>query len=143
MKPMYTAVVEVTGGRAGRARSSDGILDLQLTAPKEMGGPGTGTNPEQLFAAGYAACFESGLRFQGAARKTPIADCQIESTVSLVRREEGGFELAVKLHIVKLEGVDPETARELVDLVHGKICPYSNAIRGNVPVEIVLPEALS
>jgi osmotically inducible protein OsmC len=143
MKVMYVAKVKVSGGRAGHVLSEDGVLDLRLALPKEMGGPGGGTNPEQLFAAGYAACFESAMRFQAAQRKTPISNCAIEAEVAMGPREQGGFALAVKLHITTLEGLNRSQAEELVQIVHSQICPYSNAVRGNVPVEIKLPDGLS
>jgi len=139
---MYVAKVEVSGGRGGHARSDDGVLDIALTPPKAMGGPGTGTNPEQLFAAGYAACFESALRFQAGQHKTPVTKCVIDAEVGLGPREGGGFELAVTLTFKALEGPSRAQAEELIDLVHNKICPYSNAIRSNVPVTIVLPDSL-
>jgi len=131
-KIVYTAVATSVGGRrGGRASSSDGILDVQLNAPKELGGPGTGTNPEQLFAAGYAACFNSAvLRF--------AKDAGIEATEASVTAnvgfgpEGGGFGLAVDLEVA-VPGVDLETAQHLVDAAHD-VCPYSKAVRGNIPV---------
>lgn len=131
-KIVYTAVATSVGGRrGGRATSSDGNLDLQFTAPKELGGPGTGTNPEQLFAAGYAACFNSAvLRF---AKEAGIDAQEASVTANVGFGPEGeSFGLAVDLEVA-VPGVDLATAQRLVDAAH-KICPYSKAIRGNVPV---------
>ncbi len=132
-KIVYTAVATSTGGRAGRAVSSDGILDISLTAPKETGGPGTGTNPEQLFAAGYSACFNSAL---GSIAKRGGVD----ATGSTVTAEVGfgpegdSFALAVELKI-GIPGVDLDKVREFAEAAH-QVCPYSKATRGNVPVTL-------
>jgi Ohr subfamily peroxiredoxin len=135
-KVLYTAQAHVAGGRAnGHGRSSDGALEVDLRAPVEMGGEGGGTNPEQLFAVGYAACFESALA--GAARRQHLeaGDAEIDSQVSLMPTGTGGFKLAVELD-VRLPSITDETqAVDLVRLAH-EICPYSNATRGNIDVTL-------
>lgn len=133
MAALYTAKAHVSGGRNGRAKTDDGLLDVTLAMPKELGGAGGATNPEQLFAAGYAACFESALRLIARKQKAPLTDAAIDSTVELLPNGEG-FKLGAKLH-VQTKGVDQETAEALVAAAH-QICPYSNAIRGNVDVEL-------
>lgn len=136
MKAIYSTSVTVTGGRDGHARSEDGTLDLVLTVPKEMGGQGSrGTNPEQLFAAGYAACFQSALRHTAAREKKSITDTSVVATVGIGPRAAGGFGLKVDM-VVNLSGLSKEDADALVRKVHEEICPYSNAIRGNVDVDI-------
>lgn len=136
MTSIYSTTVTATGGRGGQAESADGNLSLDLTIPKEMGGPGgEGTNPEQLFAAGYAACFETALRVVGRERKVAIDDASITATVGLAKEGDGGFALEVTLAI-SLPGVPEEVARELARTVHESVCPYSKAIRGNVDVTI-------
>lgn len=138
-KVLYTATATVVGGREGHAKSSDGVLDLQLVVPKELGGPGgAGSNPEQLFAAGYAACFEGAMRF--VARQKGIAmdkNSSVTAHVGIGPREPTGFGIAVKLD-VNLPGLDRAVAQELIDVAHRDICPYSHATRGNVDVQIVL-----
>ncbi len=137
MKSLYEIKVSATGGRAGRVTSADGVLDLQLTLPKGLGGPGGASpNPEMLFAAGYAACFQSALGFVAAGTKVPLGTQRVDATVGIGPREEGGFALAVKLEVF-LPDLAREQARALVDQAH-QVCPYSNAVRGNVPVELVL-----
>ncbi|WP_344803146.1 organic hydroperoxide resistance protein [Microlunatus ginsengisoli] len=131
-KIVYTAVATSVGGRrGGRAATDDGLLDVQLTAPKELGGPGTGTNPEQLFAAGYAACFNSAvLRF---AKEAGVEAKEASVTANVgFGPEGGGFGLTVDLEVA-VPGVDVATAQQLVDAAH-EVCPYSKAVRGNVPV---------
>jgi len=137
MKTLYTANVTVNGGRDGRAVSSDKALDVKLSVPKEMGGPGAAgtTNPEQLFAAGYAACFESAVRAVAAQKKKKITDSSVQATVHVGPRDAGGFGLAVQLK-VSLLGVTREEAEELIGIAHRDMCPYSNATRGNIDVEI-------
>jgi lipoyl-dependent peroxiredoxin len=132
-KVLYTAEANVTGGRAdGHGRTSDGVLDIDLRLPTEMGGEGGATNPEQLFAVGYAACFEGALGVAAQRQKAEVGDVSIDSKVSLVTTEERGFNVAVELH-VSLPSVEDETAIELVRAAH-QVCPYSNATRGNVDV---------
>ncbi len=124
-------------GREGRAVSSDGGLDVTLAAPRELGGSGEGTNPEQLFAAGYAACFASALGVVARQRRVEDFDAAVTAEVSLSGNGREGFGLAVVLHIELPEGVDKVMGRELVEMAH-RVCPYSNATRGNIPVELVV-----
>ncbi|MDN5852528.1 MAG: organic hydroperoxide resistance protein [Actinomycetia bacterium] len=134
--PIYTAIATSTGdGRAGgRAASNDGLIDFTLAIPREMGGPGGATNPEQLFAAGWASCFHSALKAVAAGRKVTFTDSAVVAEVSVHSTEEGGFSLAAALH-VEFGGIDQATADSLVDQAHG-VCPYSNATRGNIPVTV-------
>jgi osmotically inducible protein OsmC len=135
MADLYTAVATATGdGRNGHARTSDGLLDLDLAVPKEMGGAGGATNPEQLFAAGYAACFHSALKAVAHRRKQPIRDSAVTAEVGIGVDDAGAFGLRVTLS-VELGGVDQATADGLVEAAH-QVCPYSNATRGNVPVTL-------
>jgi osmotically inducible protein OsmC len=135
MKTLYTASATATGGRDGRAVSSDGILDVKLATPKELGGAGgAATNPEQLFAAGYSACFIGALKFVAGQTKTALpADVAITAEVG-IGQIEGGFGLDIDLRI-SLPGLAQEQAQSLVDAAH-KVCPYSNATRGNVDVRL-------
>jgi osmotically inducible protein OsmC len=132
----YQATVKVTGGRDGRATATDGSLDLQMSHPKELGGAGgPGTNPEQLFAAGYAACFIGAIKFVAAQEKTKVpADTSVTATVGLGPRSEGGFGIAATL-AVSLPGLSREAAQALVEKAH-QVCPYSNATRNNIPVTL-------
>ena len=135
MAALYTAVATATGdGRNGHARSSDGLLDVELATPKEMGGAGGATNPEQLFAAGYAACFHSALKLVARAQKLPITDSAVTAEVGIGSNDAGGFGLTVALE-VELGGIDQAAADDLVEAAH-QVCPYSNATRGNVPVTL-------
>ncbi|WP_190821466.1 organic hydroperoxide resistance protein [Saccharopolyspora pogona] len=136
MTVLYTAEATATGaGRDGRTRSSDGVLDLDLAVPKELGGPGgAATNPEQLFAAGYAACFHSALQLVARRAKVGITDSSVTAQVGIGRNGDGGFGLSVGL-VVDLPGVPREQAQELVNAAD-EVCPYSNAIRGNVEIEL-------
>jgi osmotically inducible protein OsmC len=132
---LYTASATATGeGRNGHSRSSDGILSVDLATPKEMGGPGGATNPEQLFAAGYAACFLSALKLIARRSKLPVADVAVTADVSLNQNGAGGFGLGAALH-VEMSGVDQATADDLVAQAH-QVCPYSNATRGNIEVTL-------
>ena len=124
-------------GREGRAVTSDRRLDVTLAAPRELGGSGEGTNPEQLFAAGYAACFASALGVVARQRRVEDFDVAVTADVSLSGNSRAGFGLAVVLHVELPEVLDRELGRELVDIAH-QVCPYSNATRGNIPVEIVV-----
>jgi Ohr subfamily peroxiredoxin len=134
-KVLYTAEAQVTGARAdGHGRSSDGALEVDLRLPTEMGGEGGGTNPEQLFAVGFAACFEGALGVVAARKKAEAGDVQIDSKVSLITTEERGYGIAAELHVV-LPSVDDALAVELVRAAH-EVCPYSNATRGNVEVTL-------
>lgn len=142
MKPekiLYTAKSTVTGGRdGGRAVTSDGVLDVALAMPREIGGPGgVGTNPEQLFASGYAACFLSALKYIAGQEKVALpAESSIVGTVGIGPNAAGGFALAAKLEI-SVPGLPKDKVRALVDKAH-QVCPYSNATRGNVEVELVV-----
>jgi len=131
---LYEAEVASIGdGRNGEVRSSDGILRLPLRSPKEVGGPGEATNPEQLFAAGYAACFHSALRLAAREAKTTLRDDSVTARVSL-NRDESGYHLGAEI-VVWLPGLGQETAEALAAEAHGR-CPYSKAVRGNVKVRI-------
>lgn len=133
---LYTAEATVTGGRAaGHGRTNDGALDVQLRAPKEMGGEGDGTNPEQLFAVGYAACFEGALGVVGRRERVDAGDASIDSRVSLLPTEDRGFKLAVELQVTLPQVQDPEEAVRIVAAAH-QVCPYSNATRGNIEVTL-------
>ncbi|AUN33865.1 organic hydroperoxide resistance protein [Niveispirillum cyanobacteriorum] len=137
MKVLYTANVTSTGGRDGRATSDDGLLDVKLALPKELGGAGGATNPEQLFAAGYTACFIGAMKFVGGRDKIAVpANVSVTANVSIGPREDEGFGLAVKLN-VSLPGLDAATAQDLVARAH-KVCPYSHATKGNISVETVI-----
>jgi Ohr subfamily peroxiredoxin len=136
-KVLYTAHATVTGGRDGHGRSADGELDVTMRVPKEIGGTGGGTNPEELFAVGYAACFESAIG--GVARRLHVdaGEVTIESAVSLLPTGDGGFTLSVVLDATLPSVPDRETAAELVRAAH-QVCPYSNATRGNIAVDLLL-----
>ncbi|RLP75933.1 organic hydroperoxide resistance protein [Mycetocola tolaasinivorans] len=133
---LYTAVATSTGdGRAGgRVVSSDGNLDLTLAVPTEMGGRGGGTNPEQLFAAGWSACFHSALKAVAAAEKITLTDSAVVADISIFPNGQGGYGLAAALH-VEIADIELAEAERLVSLAH-QVCPYSNATRGNIKVEI-------
>ncbi|GGA00841.1 organic hydroperoxide resistance protein [Sphingobium fuliginis] len=136
MGHLYTTKVTAIGGRSGTVRSEDGILDLQLAMPKELGGKGGATNPEQLFAAGYAACFENAVIHVTRAQADRVRDEDVEVTgeVGLLPDDRGGFRLAVTLGIT-IRGVDQAAAEKIVQAAHA-VCPYSNAVKGNVDVQL-------
>jgi osmotically inducible protein OsmC len=135
-KVIYTAQAHVTGGRqAGHARSSDGELDVDIRVPADLGGEGGGTNPEQLFAAGYAACFESAMSLLARREKREADDAQVESRVMLIPTEDRGFGLAVELDVTLPSVDDAEEAKRIVAAAH-RVCPYSNATRGNIEVSL-------
>ncbi|HEX5294483.1 MAG TPA: organic hydroperoxide resistance protein [Streptosporangiaceae bacterium] len=135
---LYTAEAAVTGGREnGHGRTNDGILDVQLRSPREMGGEGGGTNPEQLFAVGYAACLESALGVAGRRERAEVGDVSIDSRVMLLPTPERGFKLAVELDITLPQVPDPERAARIAAAAH-QICPYSNATRGNIDVTLTV-----
>ena len=139
-KVLYNAEAHVTGGRvAGHGRTSDGALEVDLRTPVEMGGEGGGTNPEQLFAVGYAACFEGALAAVARRRKFEVGDVEIDSEVALITGEDRSFTIAVELHVF-LPSVEGEDAVDLVRAAH-KVCPYSNATRGNIKVELTANRA--
>ncbi len=132
-KVLYTARAHTTGGREGESRTDDGRLDIKLSSP---GGAGTGTNPEQLFAAGYSACFIGAMKAVAAKQKIQLpADLSIDAEVDLGPVGQA-YGIAARLN-VKLPGMDPAAARQLVDTAH-MVCPYSNATRGNIDVQINL-----
>ncbi|MEN3284099.1 MAG: lipoyl-dependent peroxiredoxin [Solirubrobacteraceae bacterium] len=135
-EPLYTARAHVTGGRAnGHGRTSDGLLEVELRPPPESGGEGGGTNPEQLFAVGYAACFESALGAVARRQRVESGDVAIESQVSLIPTEDRRFVLGVELDVTLPSIEDPEQAVALVEAAH-QVCPYSNATRGNIDVKL-------
>ena len=136
MSHLYVTRVTAVGGRSGTIKSDDGILDLPLAMPKELGGKGGATNPEQLFAAGYAACFENALIHvtRGQADKVRDNDIEVVGEVGLLPNGAGGFNLAVTLD-VEIAGLDQAKAEEIVRAAHA-VCPYSNAVKGNVDVKI-------
>ena len=134
----YSTKATATGGRDGHARSEDGVLDVKLSTPKELGGAGgEGANPEQLFAAGYSACFIGALKAAGAQMKVKVpAETKVTATVGIGPRSEGGFGITTDL-VIDLPGLDRDEAQKLIDAAH-QICPYSNATRGNVDVGLTL-----
>jgi Ohr subfamily peroxiredoxin len=134
-KAIYTAEAHVTGGRAeGHGKTSDGALEVDLRLPAEMGGEGGGTNPEQLFAVGYAACFEGAIGAVARRQKVETDDVEIDSKVSLHPGEERTFNISVALDVT-LPSIEGDAAVELVREAH-KVCPYSNATRGNIEVKL-------
>ena len=135
-KVIYTAEATVTGGRAeGHGVTGDGLLDVQLRSPAELGGEGGGTNPEQLFAVGFAACFESALGVIGRRERQEVGDVSIDSRVALVAADDRGFDVAVELHVTLPQVADPEVAARIVAGAHA-VCPYSRATRGNIDVTL-------
>lgn len=135
-KELYTAEATVHGGRDGHGRSSDGVLDLDLRRPVEMGGDGQGTNPEELFALGYAACFQSAMAVVGRRMSVDTAGSSVRARVTLGTIGSGGFGLAAELR-VEIPGVDHDTAEQVVEAAH-EVCPYSNATRGNIAVTLTV-----
>lgn len=137
MKTLYQTSASATGGRNGHVVSTDGVLDLKLAIPREMGGPGGAlSNPEQLFAAGYAACFDSALAFVAAQRKLKLAGTRVDATVGIGPNDAGGFGLTVKLEVT-IPDLPRDEAQALLEKTH-TVCPYSNALHGNVDVELIL-----
>lgn len=135
MQTLYTAESLATGGgRNGHVRTSDGILDLDLAVPEEMGGAGGAANPELLFAAGYAACFHSALQAVARREKVDLGDSSVGAQVSIGPNDDGGFQLAVRLEVVIPE-LPHDQAQALADAAH-QVCPYSNATRGNIDVQV-------
>ena len=135
-KVLYTAHAHTTGGRDGASASDDGLLNVNLSPPKAMGGAGTGTNPEQLFAAGYSACFMGAMKHVAGMKKITVpADASIDASID-IGPIPAGFGIAAKL-VINLPGMDRAVAQDLIDTAHG-VCPYSNATRGNIDVELVL-----
>jgi lipoyl-dependent peroxiredoxin len=133
-RTLYTAHATVTGGRAGHGRTSDGELEVDLRPPAEMGGEGGGTNPEQLFAIGYAACFQSALGVEARRERLDASDSTVNSSVELGPVGGGAYGLAVTLQVL-LPSIEQHTAERLVEAAH-KVCPYSNATRGNINVTL-------
>jgi lipoyl-dependent peroxiredoxin len=133
---LYTAEATAAGGRSGHARSADGIIDVDLEPPVSMGGPGGATNPEELFATGYAACFQSALAAVARRRKVDTSASRVTAKVSIgvIAGSGGAYGLAVAMD-VHIPGVDRALAEELVEGAH-KVCPYSNATRGNIDVTL-------
>ena len=139
METLYTAeALSTESGRNGHVRSTDGQVDLNLAVPKPMGGSGEGSNPEQLFAAGYAACFHSALQAVARAQKVDVRDSSVGALVHIGPNGQGGFQLAVELEIV-LPDIDPAVAQQLAEATH-QVCPYSNATRGNIDVTLTVVE---
>jgi Ohr subfamily peroxiredoxin len=137
MTTLYTAVAHATGdGRNGHVQTDDGLLDLELRVPKELGGAGGATNPEQLFACGYSACFHSALKLVAAAAKADVSESTVSATVGIGPNESGGFGLTVELD-VDIPNMDKASAEALVGRAH-EVCPYSNATRGNIPVTLTV-----
>ena len=136
IQPLYTATATSHGGRNGQVESDDGTINMKLSMPKALGGAEEkgATNPEQLFAAGYSACFEGALRLVAGKMKKPIKDAHIQAKATIGKTPEGGFGLAVQLH-GKLSGVSQAEADELMHKAH-EVCPYSNATRGNIDVKL-------
>ncbi|MCX4551303.1 organic hydroperoxide resistance protein [Streptomyces sp. NBC_01387] len=132
----YTAVATAENGRDGRVSSSDGKLDVVVNPPKEMGGSGAGTNPEQLFAAGYSACFQGALGVVARQEKADISGSTVTAAVSIGKTEQGGFGLEVEI-TAAIPNVDAATAQSLIEKAH-QVCPYSNATRGNIKVELAV-----
>lgn len=135
---LYTATASATGGRNGHTKSGDGLVDLDLSVPKAMGGPGrpNTTTPEDLFAAGYAACFGSALEFVARQKKLPVKTITVNSAVGIGTTPAGGFGLTVSLE-VHLPEIDKQTAETLVQEAH-QVCPYSNATRNNIDVQLTV-----
>lgn len=139
MNVLYTASATAKGGRNGHVKSDDGTLDLAVSMPKSMGGPGTpGTNPEQLFAAGYSACFGSALGLVARMRKIAVGDYHITAKVS-IGAVDGGYSLAVEL-TGRFASLDRGQAQELMEMAH-QVCPYSKATRGNIQVTLAVADA--
>ncbi|MEI5100414.1 organic hydroperoxide resistance protein [Streptomyces sp. PmtG] len=132
----YTAVATAENGRDGRVASDDGQLDVVVNPPKELGGSGAGTNPEQLFAAGYSACFQGALGVVARREKADISGSTVTAKVGIGQNETGGFGLEVEL-VTSIPNVDEATATSLIEQAH-QVCPYSNATRGNIKVDIKL-----
>jgi len=139
MNPIYTATAHATGdGRNGHARSDDGFVDFDLRIPKEMGGPGGATNPEELFAAGYAACFHSALKLVAGQQKLDVNGTEVSASIGIGPLDDGGFGLSAAL-VIYAPKLDKATAQTLAEAAH-KVCPYSTATRGNIEVSISVVE---
>jgi len=137
MKKLYTAVSTAVGGRSGHVESSDGKVSLDLSIPSEIGGPGgAGSNPEQLFASGYAACFGSAVEYLAKQQKLPAGAVKVTASVSIGPNDSGGFALETALDVT-IPGLNQAAAEKLVNEAH-QVCPYSNATRGNMPVTLTV-----
>jgi len=137
MKTLYTAIASVWGGREGHGRTDDGKVDVNLSMPKELGGPGgTGTNPEQLFAVGYGGCFLGAIKAVARKQHKDIGDASVVSHVSILD-DNGGWKLAVEL-VCNLPGVSREEAEAIVNEAHANVCPYSKATRNNIDVKLTV-----
>lgn len=137
MKKLYSAVATANGGRNGHVKSDNGVLDLQVRAPRALGGANDDyTNPEQLFAAGYSACFDSALSLVIKNQKIKAGETSVTATVSIGQLDNGGYGLAVELH-ANIPGVSEQEAKELIEKAH-QVCPYSNATRGNIEVKLTV-----
>jgi Ohr subfamily peroxiredoxin len=136
MSAIYTAIA-TSAGRDGRSVTNDGKLDVMLARPKELGGDGRGTNPEQLFASGYSACFASAMQLVAKRQKVDAADASVTAEVGLHPTAEGRFTLSVVLRVELPEHLQGAAGQALVEATH-QVCPYSNATRGNIPVELVV-----
>jgi Ohr subfamily peroxiredoxin len=137
-KPLYTAEASVKGGRDGHGSSSDGVLDLDIRPPVELGGAGGGTNPEQLFALGYAACFQSAMGVVGRRLGVDTADSTVTARITIGTIDGGAFGLAAELNVA-IPGADRRKAEKVLKEAH-KVCPYSNATRGNIDVVLTVEE---
>jgi osmotically inducible protein OsmC len=139
MHPIYTATAHSTGdGRTGHVASDDGFIDLDLHIPTEMGGPGGATNPEELFAAGYAACFHSAMKLVAGQKKLNVDGTQVSASIGIGPLADGGFGLNAAL-VIYAPNLDRPTAQSLADAAH-QVCPYSNATRGNIEVTVSVVE---
>ncbi|GAA1294244.1 MULTISPECIES: organic hydroperoxide resistance protein [Brachybacterium] len=139
MKTLYTAESLSTGaGRDGHVRTLEGTVDLDMATPQAMGGSGEGANPEQLFAAGYAACFHSALNLVAGKQKVDVTDSTVGARVHIGSDDKGGFQLAAELEVV-IPNLPHEQAQELADAAH-QVCPYSNATRGNIEVTVTVSD---
>ncbi len=142
IKPLFTATANAVGGRNGHSETTDKIVSVDLSTPKEMGGPGKAgaATPEHLFAAGYAACFGGALDFIGHRHKVDASKAKVTCAASIGPREAGGFGIAVKMHVVDAS-IPTAQLKQLVDETHEQICPYSHATRGNIALEITVAGA--
>ena len=136
MKTLYTAIATAEGGRNGRSRSLDGNLDVRIVPPRELGGTGDGANPEMLFAAGWAACFQSAMHLVARAQGHDLTDSSVTAEVDLGYTEDKTFELAARL-LVSVPELERADAEKLLEATH-QVCPYSRATRGNIPVELIV-----
>ncbi len=134
MKVLYSTLVTASGGRNGHVKSDDGILDMDLSTPRSLGGSKTASNPEQLFAAGYAACFENAVLHVAQRKKQPLSNTSISAKVDLQAHDDGHFNVGVALDL-NFEGLEYAAAAELIREAH-RVCPYSNATRGNIDLKI-------